>query len=215
MPRRPGSLDRRCRRPAQPRPRRHDGLHAAARAPLRYGGRRTGADGVGDDIRQPGRRTHLFQRRRCTRPTFASGRRLADAQQGHPRAVRRLRGPRGRSAVPNPELPIRRSRGYAPLPVALPISLPPTLAVGADLKNTLAIADRKYAWLSQHIGDMDDLPRCPRSARRNDISGIDRGGTGSPCRRLASAVSLDRLGAPQRRGRPVRTVSTTTRTSPR
>ena len=29
-------LDRRCRRPAQPRPRRHDGLHAAARAPLRY-----------------------------------------------------------------------------------------------------------------------------------------------------------------------------------
>ena len=55
------------------------------------------------------------------------------------------------------QLPIRRSRGYAPLPVALPISVPPTLAVGADLKNTLAVADRKYAWLSQHIGDMDDL----------------------------------------------------------
>ena len=55
------------------------------------------------------------------------------------------------------ELPVRRSRGYAPLPVALPVSVPPTLAVGADLKNTLAVADRKYAWLSQHIGDMDDL----------------------------------------------------------
>ncbi len=55
------------------------------------------------------------------------------------------------------QLPIRRSRGYAPLPVALPISVPPTLAVGADLKNTLAVADRRYAWLSQHIGDMDDL----------------------------------------------------------
>jgi hydrogenase maturation protein HypF len=55
------------------------------------------------------------------------------------------------------ELPIRRSRGYAPLPVALPISVPPTLAVGGDLKNTLAVAERKYAWLSQHIGDMDDL----------------------------------------------------------
>ncbi|MGH3674739.1 MAG: carbamoyltransferase HypF [Mycobacterium sp.] len=55
------------------------------------------------------------------------------------------------------ELPIRRSRGYAPLPVALPVSVPPTLAVGADLKNTLAVAERKYAWLSQHIGDMDDL----------------------------------------------------------
>ena len=55
------------------------------------------------------------------------------------------------------ELPIRRSRGYAPLPIALPIPVPPTLAVGADLKNTMAVADGKYAWLSQHIGDMDDL----------------------------------------------------------
>lgn len=55
------------------------------------------------------------------------------------------------------ELPVRRSRGYAPLPIALPIPLPPTLAVGADLKNTCAVADGRVAWLSQHIGDMDDL----------------------------------------------------------
>ena len=59
--------------------------------------------------------------------------------------------------VDGAELPIRRSRGYAPLPVALPVAVPPTLAVGADLKNTMAVADGKYAWLSQHIGDMDDL----------------------------------------------------------
>lgn len=60
-------------------------------------------------------------------------------------------------AVGGTELPIRRSRGYAPLPVALPIATPPTLAVGADVKNTLAVAEGRYAWLSQHIGDMDDL----------------------------------------------------------
>jgi hydrogenase maturation protein HypF len=55
------------------------------------------------------------------------------------------------------ELPVRRSRGYAPLPIALPFEVGPTLAVGADLKNTCAVASGRYAWVSQHIGDMDDL----------------------------------------------------------
>jgi hydrogenase maturation protein HypF len=55
------------------------------------------------------------------------------------------------------ELPVRRSRGYAPHPIALPFDVGPTLAVGADLKNTCALANGRYAWLSQHIGDMDDV----------------------------------------------------------
>jgi hydrogenase maturation protein HypF len=59
--------------------------------------------------------------------------------------------------VDDVELPIRRSRGYAPLPIALPIPVRPAMAVGADLKNTMAVADGEYAWLSQHIGDMDNL----------------------------------------------------------
>lgn len=52
---------------------------------------------------------------------------------------------------------LRRSRGYAPLPVTAPFDVPPTLAVGADLKNTFCLAEGAYVWPSQHIGDMGDL----------------------------------------------------------
>ncbi|MDQ2797487.1 MAG: carbamoyltransferase HypF, partial [Actinomycetota bacterium] len=54
-------------------------------------------------------------------------------------------------------LPVRRSRGYAPLPVALPVEIDAALAVGGDLKNTFCTGDGRQAWLSAHVGDMDDL----------------------------------------------------------
>ena len=50
---------------------------------------------------------------------------------------------------------LRRARGYAPLPIQLPREVPPTLAVGAHLKNTVAIAIGDQAFVSQHIGDLE------------------------------------------------------------
>jgi hydrogenase maturation protein HypF len=58
--------------------------------------------------------------------------------------------------VDGEELPVRRSRGYAPLPVSLAVEVPATLGAGAELKNTLCLASGRRAWLSGHIGDMDD-----------------------------------------------------------
>ena len=57
----------------------------------------------------------------------------------------------------NRELPIRRSRGYAPFPVELPFKLPPVLAVGGELKATFCLAKDEFAFMSQHIGDMENL----------------------------------------------------------
>jgi hydrogenase maturation protein HypF len=62
------------------------------------------------------------------------------------------------SAAPTPtaEMPLRRSRGYAPEPIALPMSCPaPILAVGGQLKGTFALGRERNAFLSHHLGDLD------------------------------------------------------------
>ncbi|NOX35694.1 MAG: carbamoyltransferase HypF [Deltaproteobacteria bacterium] len=52
---------------------------------------------------------------------------------------------------------IRRSRGYAPLPVFLNKKMPEVLGCGAGLKNTICLTRNNYAFLSQHIGDLENV----------------------------------------------------------
>jgi hydrogenase maturation protein HypF len=52
--------------------------------------------------------------------------------------------------------PVRRSRGHVPESIALGISAPSILAVGAELKNTVCVTRGAEAFLSPHVGDLEN-----------------------------------------------------------
>jgi hydrogenase maturation protein HypF len=54
------------------------------------------------------------------------------------------------------ELPVRRSRGHVPAPLPLRPGGPPVLACGAELKNTFCLAANGRAFVSHHIGDLEN-----------------------------------------------------------
>ncbi|MCA2228897.1 carbamoyltransferase HypF [Nonomuraea aurantiaca] len=55
------------------------------------------------------------------------------------------------------EVPVRRARGHAPAPIALPWAFPrPVLACGAQLKSTFCLATGSHAFVSQHLGDLEN-----------------------------------------------------------
>jgi hydrogenase maturation protein HypF len=49
---------------------------------------------------------------------------------------------------------LRRARGYTPLPIKLPQSIPQILGCGSELKNTFCLTKKNFAFISQHIGDL-------------------------------------------------------------
>ncbi len=51
-------------------------------------------------------------------------------------------------------LVLRRSRGYVPASLRLPVTARPLLACGAELKSTFCLARGEQAWVSHHIGDL-------------------------------------------------------------
>ncbi|MEU0007261.1 carbamoyltransferase HypF [Streptomyces sp. NPDC006314] len=63
---------------------------------------------------------------------------------------------------------LRRSRGYVPRPLRLPVPVRPTLAVGGDLKNVPCLGEDGQAWFGPHIGDMGDLATL-EAARRAEL----------------------------------------------
>jgi hydrogenase maturation protein HypF len=82
---------------------------------------------------------------------------LADDFLMHNRAIRTRVDDSVIEIFEGREYPVRRSRGYAPDPIALNMRLTEVLACGGQLKNTLCLTKDRYAILSQHIGDLENL----------------------------------------------------------
>ena len=82
---------------------------------------------------------------------------IADALLVHDRLIRTRVDDSVCKVVRGRLLPVRRSRGYVPNPIALPQGSPqPVLACGSALKNTFCLTRGQHAFVSHHVGDLDD-----------------------------------------------------------
>jgi len=82
---------------------------------------------------------------------------LVDGVLGHDRPIRSRYDDSVARVVAGVPALIRRARGYAPAPVALPVAAPePVLAVGAQLKHTTTVAVGGLAMIGPHTGDLEN-----------------------------------------------------------
>lgn len=80
---------------------------------------------------------------------------VADVFLVHTRPIARHMDDSIARIVSGREMILRRARGYAPLPIHMQKPLPPLIAVGGHLKNTIAISAGDRVFLSQHIGNLE------------------------------------------------------------
>ncbi len=84
--------------------------------------------------------------------------RIADAFLMHDRSIENACDDSVVRVVAGAPSLLRRSRGYVPRPIHLPVALArPVLACGAHLKNTFCVARGGQAYLGPHMGDLDNL----------------------------------------------------------
>ena len=84
---------------------------------------------------------------------------IADGFLHHNRRIRSRYEDSVTGVVDGAPMLLRRGRGYAPEPLAVPIAAPePVLAVGAQAKHTFTVLLGSRAYVASHTGDLDDYP---------------------------------------------------------
>lgn len=93
---------------------------------------------------------------------------IADAFLLHDRPIHTRADDSVVKVVGGRTVPIRRSRGFVPSPITLPQpAAEPVLACGAALKNTFCLVRGTQAFVSHHVGDLDDY-----ATRRSYVEAI-------------------------------------------
>ncbi|MFC7039364.1 carbamoyltransferase HypF [Nonomuraea rubra] len=94
---------------------------------------------------------------------------IADAFLTHDRAIHQRTDDSVIRPLPGAITMLRRARGHAPEPLALRRPVPrPVLACGAELKSTFCLAQGRRAFVSQHLGDLEN-----HDTLRTFVEGID------------------------------------------